>query len=1263
MATILETIASYVPALSLRRFKADPTPPTAPHEDRCRAAVLFADVSGFTALAESLAQQGPAGAEELTRILNRYFGELIDLVYAHGGDLVKFAGDALLALWPAGDHDLGLSDLTLRAAACALAMQERLAAFPAENGAKLSLKVGLGAGSLLLQHVGGIGGHWDLLVTGSPLTALGAVMPYARPGEVVLTPGAWDLLSERAIAHLDSAPSRLQAIPHPLSPRPTEVPPVDIRMEAALYGYLPGSILARVMAHHTGWLAELRQVTVLFVQLPELARGAALSDVQRVMEILQTTLTQVEGSINKLSIDEKGVTVVAAMGVPPHAHADDAVRGVQAAWQLHDRLVALGCSPSIGLTTGRAFCGEVGNGRRREYTLIGDVVNLASRLMAAAQGGILCDQHTFQASQNRVSYEALAPIPVKGKAEPVAIFRPLELVSAAVTPRSIVVGRHPERAQLTEQLEKLRFARLGGVIVIEGEAGLGKSRLVVEMGDRAAVMGLGWLRGQGDPYDRHQPYHAWQPVFRQLFHLPPGDDLAATRAQVLTRLGEDPDTMRRAPLINAVLPVDLPENSYTESMTGQVRADNTHDLLIQLLKNEAQQRPLVLAIEDVQWLDSASWTLLRLASQHVQPMTLVVTTRPSDELPAEFHDLLCLPTSTGLILGPMSTAEIHDLVCQRLGIGILGEAIASFIQEKAEGHPLFSEELAFALLDEGYLRIDQDECRLSPHVTDLDSLSLPTTIQGLITGRFDRLAPSEQLLLKVASVVGREFPFQLVRDLYPVADALQSLEEVLAALQRQDWVRAALGEATYTFKQVIAHEVVYNLMLFSQRQSLHRAVADWIEREYADHLGPHYGRLAHHHVHAGDAMLASRYLVLAGDRDHASYANLEAREAYKAALVWHDRCVDPLYPRDTILLRLAKVERDLGELDSALVHLDTHDALTTSSLAAWDLRGNILIRKGQLAEARAAYEHMLTLSREDCWTVAKAHTGLANVARRQGDTAQAIALAEQAMPELLAVGDYETACQAQFIQGVCRQRLGEWVPALMAFDQGMELARRIGNLRQAAMCLNSKGGVAATMGRLEEAQKSYTMSLQLWRRLGDRDEMLVPLSNLGDILLKQGDQDGAQGHFEEAVSLAQATGNQYTQFLSRAGLAEVCLSRGDGLGALAELEACTAIMAQTGLNEHAADIHWLRGQAWLLAGDPVAAKQELEGARAIARGNAAFEGMVDRVLAEVAIAQGQRSEALELARRSEGLLRPAGMPHELARTLALIDRLQDPSDP
>lgn len=905
MSALLKTFASYVSTLTINHIAADPAPLIAPKHERFPAAILFADISGFTALAEHLGKQGPAGAEELGGILNDYFGQLTALIAEHGGDVVKFAGDALLAVWPASESGQNLREMTLRAAQCGLVAQKELSNYQASANTRLSMRMAIGVGETNAMYVGGSFGRWEFLIAGEPIVQVSLAEKQTKPGQVVLSSEAWILVQDACSGNPlennsqpGNVPVQLESIHGPLPLQPLTVTMLESNAEAALRGYIPGAILARLSAGHgsgsagrdeainADWLAELRRVSVLFINLPDFSRSMSLELAQSVMRRMQKALNHYEGSVNKLSVDDKGVTLVAALGLPPLAHEDDASRAILVALEIQDALRTLNVRCAIGIATGQAFCGAIGSTLRREYTMIGDVVNLAARLMQAAPDTILCSPSTHQASQSNIIFDELPAITVKGKAEPIVVYRPTGEKKTAIRPQSEIVGRRAERDALGEGIQTLLRGGLGvNVFVIEGEAGIGKSRLVDDIRRQADALGVITYSGSGEPIEQSTPYYSWRNVFAQLFELDPSDDPEKTRRHVRTLLG--PGLVRLAPLLNSVLPVKVPDNETTVLLSGQARAEQTRALLVQVLQASITRSPKVLIIEDAHWLDSASWALTLAVSQQVRPLLLVIAARPLDVAPStEYKQLLQAGNVKHLRLNSLSSEDALTLVCQRLRVSSLPAPVAALIRDRAEGNPFFSEELAYALRDAGLIEVKNGKCEIAPETGDLNTLQFPDTVQGVITSRIDRLAPPQQMTLKVASVIGRVFTFRTLMDIHPIEADKPLLAEHVGALDRLDLtpLEAPEPDLAYIFKHIITQEVAYNLMLFAQRRELHRAVAESYENTYASELIPYYPLLAHHWSRAEDWQKSYQYRILAGDAAVALYAYAEASMHYLGAI-------------------------------------------------------------------------------------------------------------------------------------------------------------------------------------------------------------------------------------------------------------------------------------------------------------------------------------------------------------------------------------------
>ena len=895
---LLETLNSYVPVLIRQRLAKSTAPLRAPEYESLQAGVLFADISGFTRLTEELVRSGPRGVEKVSVALNDYFGRWIDIISAYGGDAVKFAGDGLLAIWPADSNEGDLHGAVLQAAACALEAHTTLRGYQTAEGNPLVIRTGIAAGRVQAVHLGGMLDRWELLVSGSAISQVSTTMQQAAPGTIVLSPGAQELLGKEA--HGKSFGEgyftllRLGTLAEKIDPN-QKLFQAPEEASAALRTYIPGAIRDRLSGGQIGWLAELRNVSVLFINFPDLNYESSLETAQEVMHQLQSTLYYYEGSFNDNFVDERGATLLVVFGLPPFSHEDDALRATLAALEIQQRMTAKKLHVNIGIATGRAFCGSIGNASRRKYTMIGHTINLSARLAQAAvqmmetDALILTDEATMENTRQRIQFEVLPPIAVKGRNEPVAIFRPHSEQQQTSDISVEMIGRHEERAQLKQAMQELiqaDVANTGRIFLIEGEPGIGKSRLLAEALSQAQQLGLFTLTGTADAIEKSTPYYAWRNIFAHLFGLDFTSPMAGRRRALASKL--DDDLLDRASLLNDILQVDFPATELTANLDGRVLAENTRALLISILKRVERQAPRLIAIEDVHWMDSASWALLmdisRLAMDTL--LMLIITTRPlTAPAASEAEQITGLPYAGHIKLEPLPAQETLTLVAFKLGVRELPAEVNELILKKAEGHPFFSEELAYALRDAGILLIENGRSLLAPGINSLESLDLPETVQGVILSRIDRLTPVQQLTLKVASVIGRVFEYTTLSAVYPIEAERALLRSSLITLEKLDItpLEAPDPELAYIFKHSITRDVAYDLMLFAQRRRLHKSTAEWYEQTHAKDLEPYYGLLAHHYALAEESPKAIHYLEKAGNHALSRGAYVEAVRFFEEA--------------------------------------------------------------------------------------------------------------------------------------------------------------------------------------------------------------------------------------------------------------------------------------------------------------------------------------------------------------------------------------------
>lgn len=1182
MSDLLQTIATYVPPSIIQATLAAsrPLPPNTAQKGYIEAAILFADVSGFTPLTEALAQKGAEGPEELTRLLNGYFSRMIALIEAEGGEVVKFSGDAVTVVFPVREETL--AHAVRRAKQAADAMQAAMTEFttlPTSVGpVALGMKIGIGAGQILAAHVGGIRGRWEYVIAGDPLRQVAEAEHQAERGQIVLSPEAQALI-----------------FPDLLSPRTLPQPDWDQiketdQVEAVLRCYVPGAVTSWLQQELQAWLAVLRPMSVLFIGIGGLdyAQDDAIDRLHTFLRAAQETIYNYEGSINKLAVDDKGTIFIALFGAPPFAHEDDPERALRCALDLQAVAQSQGLQLAVGATTGRVFAGPVGSDTRREYTVMGDTVNLAARLMGkAGLGEIRCDHETYRLTQARMTFDELAPVRLKGKAGLIPLYRPLGRSRQDVDyqTQSILVGRHREMTKFRECLDDVEVGK-SRILILEGEAGIGKSRLVEELQHLTHERGLVSLLGMGLSIERQKPYRAWRDIFALYFGLDDIKDPLERQQHIQNQvLDLVPDLAESTPLLDDVLSLGLPENDLTASLSTELRHDSLVSLLLALLRVWATERPLVLILEDAHWLDSLSWDLTvqvaRALTVAHTPLFLVVAMRPmrGDAMRMEPVNLMMMEEAEQLQLDLLSPDETVDLATTRLGLskGDLPELVAELVRDRAGGNPFFAEELIYTLRDNGLITITteagQTRCEVSGDLVNAVR-TLPDTIQGIVLSRIDRLPPEEQLALKVAAVIGRTFGYNTLYDTLNQYATLaeQRLKSYLDDLRHLDLtpLEAPEPELTYIFKHIITQEVAYSTLLFAQRRQLHERVASWFEQKLSDGsdttppkeglapfhetpLTPFYPLLVHHWRQAEEQHRERHYAWLAGRRAAAQFANEDAADYLSRALeLTPDTDIEAQY--QLLLAREAvndlRGERevqaqDLATLSKLTAELDNPQRRIEVALRQANYTEKISDYPASLAAAQSAVEQAAQI--QDLSGQIEGQIAWGKVLWRQGDYDEAREILQQALATAEASQNHYGEARSLYYIGHAFLYQNNYPDAQNHFRQALETYHTSGHRQNEGDSLNILGVTYAELQDYPKARDYYDRALAIYRTIGDREGEAIILSNFGNLYCDLGDYAASRDYQEQALDLRFIMGNRAGEAnsLTNLGLVYHCLGQQD----------------------------------------------------------------------------------------------------------------------
>jgi class 3 adenylate cyclase/tetratricopeptide (TPR) repeat protein len=1175
---VLKALNAYIPIDRRQAMARDEDLP-----DRTRGAALFADISGFTPLTNALAEElGPKrGAEELTKQLNAVYDALITEVHRYGGSVIGFSGDAITCWF---DSDDGLRAtacaLTLQQAMGQFAE----VVTPSGQTVSLAIKVAVTAGPARRFLVGDRQRQYLDVLAGATLARMAVAEALAEKGEVVV--GAevisqldgnveiveWreDVETGYRFAVISGLADQIEVAPGPEIPTLSE--------EQARPWLLP-QVYERQKVGRGKFLAEIRPVVALFLKFGGIdydEDDAAGEKLDAYIRWVQSVLACYDESYLRLTVGDKGSYLFAAFGVPL-AHDDDAARAVAVALELRSPPEGMDFirDVQIGLSQGRIWAGACGSSRRCAYDMMGSEVNLAARLMGKAQPGqILASKRVADAAAKNYHFKHPRRIKVKGVKGPLPIF---EVLGGRIRPlifTSPLLGREDELARMEQALQAVLSGN-GQVLRLEGEAGIGKSHLAAEFVERAMSRGLRVAVGICQSTSQGIAYYPWLQVFRALFGLPDepfaGDDLISWTKKQMTQVtamvkDQNPDWLPRLPLLGDLLGLPFPDNKITEDFDPQSRQRAIFALAVEMVQSWAQAQPLLLLVEDVHWMDEASRGLtlnLSWAMAKAPVLLFLIHRPPAGEGQPLLPDLDRLPYHTHLDLRELSPQGVTALVTNRLRHKPTAIAfsltraqaqvkpstlVLALIQAQAQGNPFFAEELVDALCESGSLYLQEDgtwtlaealfntlrgaDClvqedgewalAVNAQLSAVD-LGIPDSIHGTVLSRIDRLPDEHKLTLKVASVVGHVFEFDLLARSHPHQPAPEALLAQMEILQARGLIRLETSQPqpTYAFRHHITQEGAYGTLLEDQRCGLHRAVGRALE-----HLRPEaVERLAYHYSRSAVRDKTLLYLDKAARKTQREYANETALNYYKQALELEERWE----------WRQGQVEvlHILGQRDDQRAALECLAAAPAAPVfeVAY-LWGQYHEAVGEYAQAQAATERALTAARDRADVAGQAGclARLGLIARRQGEYDKAREWYDQAL-ELLEGEEAYPDEKARVLNGlgiVYRQQ-GSFDQARVCYEGCLALNRRSGNRRGEAQALNSLGVTAFYQRDFAGALAYHQQALEIWRAIGDRAGEGVSLFNLALVTRDRGDYSQAQGYFSKALAIQQATGNRWEE--------------------------------------------------------------------------------------------------------------------------------------
>jgi predicted ATPase/class 3 adenylate cyclase len=1324
---VREMLSTYLPNYLVRSIYQNPKPGNVNGGFRY-GAVLFADVSGFTAMSEKLSVLGKEGAEEVTGIVNKYFSTMLDINDGFGGDLLKFGGDALLIFF---EGNLG----PFQALNTGRAMMGAMSAFTqvqtSQGTFPLRMKIGMACGSVFLASLG-TPESMDHAVMGKTLFNLAGAENNAAAGEIVVHSSLrevtrdiasyspvvdefWKLENlHKTVAVQDESVKINSAVPDLGFDADTLIQNLakDADVIAGLRPFVPEELFTRIIndPQRIPAYGSHRPVTITFTNflgIDEIIEILGPDHEDSITNILNNhfitmseVITRFGGTVNRLDAYSIGHRILGLFGAL-QAHDDDPARAVRAAVEMNQSLGDVNQAASeilnsipefnhrfdetplkqrIGVNSGFVFGANTGSKTRREYTVMGDQVNLTARLMGIAEKGeVLIGHSTARQTETVFNLVEKEAVKVKGKTEPVrnyAVSGAKEITHwktrLATSP---IIGRDEELSLGREAVDNA-ISGQARVLVISGVSGLGKTRLAEELAWYGDQQGMELLIGTCLSYGQAMTYHPWAEVLRELFGISSSESSrdSGARIEAVQKGMQAIDEALWAPVIGTVLGLEIPDNDITRDLDPKLRRQRVLDLTVKLLKAKAHTKPLMLVIEDAHWADPASMDLIDYVARNIsgQPILFMLPHRPDIGLPV----WTSYKHSVDLELDDLTDEDCKEIINTMLGGLQLPDAMNAVILSRGCGNPFFIGEVVRAFIDAGALERDEDGN--FQVVQDMADIELPDTIHGVIISRIDRLLASDRNILQVASVIGRVFTYRTLEGVYPYEDLATALRERLNYLNDLGLTEIQVLETElYRFIHLTTREVVYEGLPFQHRRSLHREIGSYIEEISAGNIGEQISLLAYHYYEGQDWQKAMEYNLTAAQNAQREFANdtaiLSAERSLEAASNLGPE-VDTSQERLAAHETLGEVMTLVGQYDSAFENINLARQIvdrTPDSANKHRKQADLSRKTAEVFERQSEYDTAfewlqrgLEYLEQDQINSEAADIYLlgAGVFHRQAKNEQASEWCQMSRDIAEQIDTHQgkrSLAQAYYLEGAVLHRIGDLQRSVDLCKQSLNIYQAIGDVVGEARAYNNLSNAHADLGEWDKALEALEKSLEINQRIGNVFEQGNVANNLAYIHLERGEWDQAKYLFIESNQIWKKIGAAFPDAVTLSNLAQVNIYQENWEQAEKTLSESQALFKSIGSDDFLAELERRWGEYYLGTGEINQALNHTHHAIEVAEEQEARLdwGLSLRVLGEIYLRQGQYDIAQENLQEALSMLEALGSDYEAGKTVLVLTRL------
>lgn len=1056
------------------------------------ASTVFIDISGFTKMTETLMKSGDEGAEVLSEILNQIFNPVVNAIYENGGFVTTFAGDAFTSVFPENNSQTS-----------AIFSAQKIQKVFAKKGLmktkfgdfQLAVKLGISFGLV----------EWGILgkerkayfFRGEAIDNCAASEHLAEKGEVVFDNKIFEVCESETLDFAAKSDVHFALKKLNLKKRKQNFPSTKRLLKKIALEFLPKSVVDFSQS------GEFRNVSSVFVSFD----GAeSFENLSELISLLSEIIFYYKGYFNKLDFGDKGGIALCVFGAPiSYENLTSFALKFSLALQKSVKKNLPTVKIRLGITYGKVYAGFVGGQKRLEYTVLGDVVNLAARLMASADWEkIWVSENINFLEKNNFEFENLGEFQFKGKSKKEKVFelKSQKIIDSAVF-KGKFVGRENELSVVAKSFLPLEKDSFGGAVYVYGEAGVGKSRFIYELQKQNS--NFTWLHFSCDGIQK-KPFNPLRSFFLNLFQLETHFSTEQNKAnfeknyETLFTANEEinNELSRLKTVIGCFLGIHFTDSLYDE-LDPKLRYENTILSFAMILQALSVKNPVVVNFEDIHWIDSDSEKALQKISKVSSKFPLIFL------FPCRYHDDNSKPK---IQLGAIETQEIdlNRLSDERILQfsensleGRISIKLFAILKKRTEGNPFFIEQSLLFFREEKVIQNVNGRWEILK-----EEFALPLTINDLLISRIDRLAANLKEIIQTASVIGNEFELKLLSEVLQHKDFSCKLQK---GEEADIW--HALSELRYIFSHILMHEAVYQMQLKKRVRELHRLVAESIEKLFQGEKN-YFADLAFHYQKAEIKSKSIEYLEKAGDYASENFQNSKALEFY---------------------------ENLLGLLENSEAHFI--DVLLKKS--------EILAFVGRRNEVQSHYSLALSISEriKDETRIAKSKKQLGILASSRGEFLEANSWLQSALSTFVITKNEKEESVVNGVLGLIAFQKGQLEEAKHFYNKQLEICERTSNERGISRVYGNLGMVFHVESNFQKAIESYAVQKRITEKLKDRRGFSRAVNNIGFAFAEQGNFENALQNYKEYLSICQTIGDKQGIAISSKNIGSIFLEKED----------------------------------------------------------------------------------------------------------------------